>query len=185
MLARVLASKWKGGRMLLLIKSVGSLLAMVMAVLAYTFWPEQAQVFGRPTAEVRNLLKEVGLPPHVFGSEPKTFKVLTPSPERMVWSIAEQGNEEMLRYVVTLTAEGARATRVRVDVTRPNGAPLGPVTANALQRRTVRNIYTVAMREQIAAALERRDFESYKIMFPTAIAVLVNMTALSNWLSPN
>ena len=171
--------------MLFLIKSVGSLLAMVVAVLAYTFWPEQAQVFDRPTAEVRNLLKEVGLPPHVFGSEERTFKVLTPSPERMVWSITEHVNEEIMRYVVTLTAEGANSTRVRVDVTRANGAPLGPATANALQKRTVRNIYTVAMKEQIAAALERRDFEAHKIMFPTAIAVLVNMTALSNWLSPD
>jgi hypothetical protein len=125
MLARVLASEWKGGRMLLLIKSVGSLLAMVVAVLAYTFWPEQAQVFDRPTAEVRNLLKELDLPPHVFGSEPKTFKVLTPSPETMVWSITANVNEEM-RYVVTLAAEGARATRVRVDVTRANLSPSWP-----------------------------------------------------------
>jgi hypothetical protein len=170
--------------MLLLIKGVGSLLAMVVAVLAYTFWPEQAQIFDRPTAEVRNLLKGLDLPPHVFGSEPKTFKVLTPSPETMVWSITANVDEEV-RYVVTLAAEGARATRVKVDFMRANGAPFGPVTANVLQRRTVRNIYTVAMKEQIAAALERRDFEASKIMFPTAIAVLVNMTALSNWLAPD
>ena len=164
--------------MLLLIKSVGSLLATVVWVLAYTFWPEQAQVFDRPVAEVRKVLKEVGLPPHVFGSVEKTFKVLTPSPERMVWSITEHVDEE-IRYVVTLTAEGASATRVTVDFMRPNGVPIGPVTANALQRRTVRNVYVDAMKEHIAAALERRDFQMYKIMLPTAIAVLVNLSALA------
>src|ERR1700712_4611225 len=120
MLARVPAFEWKGARMLMLIKGVGSLLVTVVWLLAYTFWPEQAQVFDRPMPEVRNLLKEVGLPPHVFGSVEKTFKVLTPSPERMVWSITEHVDEE-IRYVVTLTAEGARSTRVSVDFTRPNG----------------------------------------------------------------
>ena len=166
------------GRRMLLIKSAGSLLVTVVWVLAYTFWPEQAQVFQRPVAEVRNLLKEVGLPPHVFGSVEKTFKVLTPSPERMVWSITENVDEE-IRYVVTLTAEGANATRAMVDFTRPNGAPIGPVTANALQRRTVRNVYINAMNEHIAASLERREFQMYKIMLPTAIAVLINMSALA------
>ena len=141
------------------------------------FWPEQAQVFDRPPAEVRSLLKEIGLPPHVFGSVERTLTVLTPSPEKMVWSITEPGEEE-LRYVVTLTAQGPSSTRVGLDFMRASGVPIGPPTANFLQRRTVRNVYINAMQEHIAASLERREFQMYKIMVPTGIAVLINFSAL-------
>jgi hypothetical protein len=165
-----------------LIRTVGTLLAVVAALLVFTFWPEHGQVFGRPAAEVRDALKGLDLPPHVFGSVPKTVRVLTPSPGTMVWSIYEYENE-LMRYVVTLAAEGASATRVSVDVTKPNGAPLGNAAANVVRNRAVRNIYVIAMKEQIAAALEQRDFQTVKIVLPSVIAVLVNMTYISSWLS--
>jgi hypothetical protein len=61
-----------GGRMPgNLAKSVGTLLAIVEGLVVFTFWPERGQVFDRPTAEVRGILKGVDLPPHVFGSVPK------------------------------------------------------------------------------------------------------------------
>jgi hypothetical protein len=159
-----------------LIKTVGGLLAIVVALLAFTYWPEYGQVFGRPAAEVRGALIGVGLPPHVFGSVPKTVKVLTPSPETIVWSISEYNEKELLRYVVTLAAEGASATRVTVDVTGPDKAAIA-------RNRVIRNMYIIAMKEQIAAALEQRDFQTYKIVLPSVIAVLVNLFNISAWLS--
>jgi hypothetical protein len=170
-----------GGRMLgNLAKSVGTLLAIAAGLLGFTFWPERGQVFGRPAAEVRGTLEGLGLPPHVFGSVPKKVKVLTPSRETMVWSIAEYENEEMMRYVVTVAAEGASATRVTVDVTGPTKGPFGDVAARMARNRAVRNLYVIAMKEQIAAALELRSFQTVKIVLPTVIAVLVNLTALSS-----
>ena len=121
-------------------------------------------------------MRGLDLPPHVFGSVPKTFKVLTPAPGTMVWSIAEYDSEEMIRYVVTLAAEGAGATRVTVDVTGPAGTPI-------VGNRVIRNMYIIAMKEQIAAALEQRSFQDYKIVLPSVIAVLVNLTRISAWLS--
>jgi len=104
--------------------TVVTLLAVGAGLVAFIFWPEQGQVFGRSTAEVRGGLQGLGLPPHVFGSVPKKLKVLAPSPETMVWSITENESEEM-RYGVTLTAEGASATRVTVNVTGPAATPIG------------------------------------------------------------
>jgi hypothetical protein len=174
----------EGGRMLLgsLAKSVGVLLATVAALVVFTYWPEYGQVFGRTPAEVRGALAGLDLPPHVFGSVPKKVKVLTPSLGTMVWSISEDESEEMMRYVVTLTAQGAGATRVKVDVTGRTGTPIADVASYSVRTRAVRNIYVIAMKEQIAAALEQRDFQTAKIMLPTAIAVLVNMTYISAWL---
>ena len=170
-----LVSKWVNERMGgNITKTVATLLAMVAGLVAFTFWPEQGQVFGRSTAEVRGALQGLGLPPHVFGSEPKKVTLLTPSPQTMVWSITAHENEEM-RYVVTLAAEGASATRVTVDVTGPARTPIA-------SNRVARNLYIIAMKEQIAAALEQRSFQSYKIVLPTVIAVLVNLTAISAWL---
>jgi hypothetical protein len=166
--------------MLGLAKSVGMLLAMVAGLIVFTFWPEHGQVFDRSTAEVRSTLEGLDLPPHVFGSVPKKVKVLTPSPGTVVWSITENESEEM-RYVVTLTAQGAGATRVKVYVTGPTEGPLGNVAARIAQNRAIRNMYVIAMKEQIAAALEQRDFQTAKIMLPTAIAVLVTIT-ISSWL---
>jgi hypothetical protein len=158
-----------------LIKSVGGLLAIVVGLLAFTYWPEYGQVFGRPAAEVRGALLGVGLPPYVFGSVPKTVKVLTPSPDTIVWSIAED-KDELLRYVVTVAAEGAGATRVTVDITGRDKAAIA-------RNRVIRNMYIIAMKEQIAAALEQRDFHTYKIVLPSVIAVLVNLFGISAWLS--
>ena len=159
-----------------LVKTLGGLLAVVAGLLAFTFWPEYGQVFGRPAAEVRGTLLGLGLPPHVFGSVPKKVTVLTPSSGAIVWSINEYDSDEMLRYVVTLAAEGAGATRVTVDVTGPAGKPIAG-------NRVIRNMYIIAMKEQIAAALEQRDFQTFKIVLPSVIAVLVNMTRISAWLS--
>ena len=103
----------------------------------------------------------------------------------LVWSITEHEDEEMMRYVVTLTAAGASATRVVVYVTKPNGAPLGNAAGNFVQNRAIRNMYVIAMKEQIAAALEQRDFQTVKIVLPSVIAVLVNLMNLSAWLSGN
>jgi hypothetical protein len=165
-----------GGRMRNnLIKNAGWLLAILVGLLAFTYWPEYGQVFARPAAEVRGTLIGLDLPPHVFGSVPKTFKVLTPSPQTMVWSISEYETEQ-LRYVVTLAAEGPKATRVTVDVTGPNKTAIA-------QNRTIRNMYIIAMKEQIAAALEQRSFQTYKIVLPSVIAVLVNLFNISAWLS--
>jgi hypothetical protein len=167
-----------------LVKGGGGLLATLAALVVFTFWPEHGQVFGRPTAEVRGILQGLDLPPHVFGSVPRKVKVLTPSPGMVVWSITEyEDKDEEMRYVVTLAAEGAGATRVKVYVTGPTEGPLGNVAARMARNRTICNIYVIAMKEQIAAALEQREFETAKIMLPTAIAVLVNMTNISNWLS--
>jgi hypothetical protein len=168
-----------GGRMLLT-KAVGPILAIVAGLVVFTLWPERGQVFDRPTAEVRSTLAGLDLPPHVFGDVPKKVKVLTPSPEMMVWSISENESEEV-RYVVTLAAEGASATRVKVYFTGPTEGPLGNVAARIAQNRAIRNMYVIAMKEQIAAALEQRDFQTAKIMLPTAIAVLVTIT-ISSWL---
>jgi hypothetical protein len=166
-----------GGRMRgKIAKGVGTLLAIVAGLLAFTFWPEQGQVFDRTPAEVRGVLAGLDLPPYVFGDEPKKFKVLTPSPKTMVWSITENEDEEM-RYVVTLAAEGASATRVMVDVTGPTKGPLGDVAARWARNRAIRNLYVIAMKEQIAAALEQRSFQTIKIVLPTVIAVFVAATS--------
>jgi hypothetical protein len=164
-----------------LAKYLGTLLAIVAGLVGFTFWPEQGQIFSRSRAEVRGALEGLDLPPLVFGSVPKKVKVLTPSPGTMVWSITEHESEEM-RYVVTLVAEGAGATRVMVDVTGPTEGPLGNVAARIARNRAIRNLYVIAMKEQIAAALEQRSFQTAKIVLPSAIAVLVNLAGISAWL---
>jgi hypothetical protein len=168
-----------GGRMRdNLMKGVGTLLAIVAGLIAFTYWPERGQVFDRTAAEVRSSLAGLDLPPLVFGDEPKKVKVLTPSPNTMVWSISENEDEEMMRYVVTLAAEGARATRVVVDVTGPTKGRLGDVAARLARNRAIRNMYVIAMKEQVAAALEQRSFQTVKIVLPSVIAVFV--TAISS-----
>jgi hypothetical protein len=65
---------------------------------------------------------------------------------------------------------------VTVDVAGRAGTPIAG-------NRVIRNIYILAMKEQIAAALEQRSFQTYKIVLPSMIAVLVNLFKISAWLS--
>src|SRR5262249_17913319 len=64
---------------------------------------------------------------------------------------------------------------VRVDVTGPASGPMSYVGARLAASRTIKNLYATAMEEQVAAALQHRDF-ALSVVFPAMfVAVFANI----------
>jgi hypothetical protein len=135
-------------------------------------------VYAVPIGEARQVLARTGLPPLVFGSEEPEVAVQAEGPSRIVWILRKDG-AEMMRYVAVLSPDGDGATRVNLDLVGATQGPYGHTGERLAQNEAIRNLYLVAMEERIASALERRPFESARIMPATAAATAANIGRIS------
>ena len=130
--------------------------------------------YAVPIGEARQVLARTGLPPLVFGSDPPDVSVRAEGPSRIVWILHKDG-AEMMRYVAELSPDGDASTRVSLDLAGATQGPYRNTGERLAQNGTIRNLYLVAMEERIASALERRPFDSSKIMPATMVAAAANI----------
>lgn len=164
--------------------------------------------YSLPIAEVHETLSRTPLPPVVFGSEmdsgapqftsvfptnmkvemlpepgeedgmPRNFDIDAADPTRVVWTVKKDGNPVM-RLSANLTASGANVTRVTVDLTAPEGDAGGEIAERIAKYSTIKNMYVTAMKEQIAASLEGRDFNLSSVYPAMMAATAANMSELT------
>ena len=139
--------------------------------------PAQDDVYRVPVEEARQQLAQTGRPPFVFGSSPPDVDAQAPTPSTVVWVVSQEG-AEIMRYVAELSSEGEEATRVSLRLTGVTAGRFGNVEQRLAQNPTIRNLYIVAMREQIASTLERRPYELSRIYPATVAARTANMAQI-------
>jgi hypothetical protein len=142
-------------------------------------WGESAVTYKQPIAAVRAKLATVEAPPLVFGSEyDRRLKLVQSDSQSVVW-IVEDGGKEALRFTARLSPVRADATEVKIDVSGPTSGPFGDVQRRLSEYRSVRHMYVIAMKEQVAATLEDRAY-NWAVVAPTvAFATMANLFGLS------
>jgi hypothetical protein len=175
----------------------GAVTLTVMFLYAAGYFSASTQVFNVPLAEAHDTLARTPLPPIVLGSSngddiprftskfPTTikidllpppsrdhaahgFKIDASNPKRIVWTFLKDGAEALF-FIATLEPAGDGSTRIAVDLTGPSSGRYGDMAKKIGANRTIRNLYVTAMKEQIAAVLEHRDFNLTGI-YPAMLA---------------
>ncbi len=140
---------------------VAVLVALVVAVPLFAFDRDPVHDVAMP--EARRLLQAMPPATFVFGSGAPRFETRIESVRgdeeaRIAW-VAMRGGGELFRYVATITDAGRGRTRVALDLTAPAGGGPESAARRLEARPAARALYVAAMREQIAATLDRRDYD--------------------------
>ena len=148
---------------------------ILLSVGAYYYLRAPDHVYPLPMREAHRILEKTNLPPMVLGTTPPAFEVKSADPARIVWAV-KRGNVVVLNFIAELSAFSETATRVEIKIAAPGAGP----AAAEMERRinehlTIKQLYLIAMDEQVAAALEHRNFNMAKVAAPTMIATLANM----------
>ncbi len=153
-------------------------LAGVAAVVLMSACSQQGgAVYQTPIAEARKVLVATGLPPFVFGSEEPAWQVVDDGTD-VSWVVQRDG-AELFRYVAHLKEEGPGATRVKVELKGVESGPSGNVAKSLSEHPAIRDMYVVAINEQIASALQHRPFDMTRVYPSLTVATIANMGALS------
>ena len=146
----------------------------VLGVSAWYYLRKPEHVYPLSMREAHRILEKTGLPPMVLGMPAPTFEIQTADPAKIVWAIKRGG--AALNLVAELSPAGDASTRVEIKIAA-SGAGLA---AAEMERRinehlTIKQLYLIAMDEQVAAALERRNFDFSRITTPMMVATIANM----------
>ncbi len=149
------------------------LLALLPALLLTACSQERGAVYSVPLDRARKILSKTDLPP-VFGSNAPGVEIRASKPSEVTWIVSNNGSE-LMRYVATLSEAGKDRTRVELELKGAKGGAPGDVEKRFADNASVKNLYLVAMKEQVAAALEGRDLDMMKIYPALSVAALANM----------
>lgn len=160
--------------------------------------------YSMPMAEVHDTLSRTPLPPVFFGSDPnaampqftsalptkmkveklsrfgddngmpRNFTIDASKPNRIAWTVT-RNKRPVFKLVADLTADGERSTRIAVSVTTADGDGSGKIAERIAKYPEIANMYVTAMKEQIAASLEDRDFNMATVYPAMMAAAAVNM----------
>jgi hypothetical protein len=153
-----------------------SLIAILAIALMTACSQQSGSVYQVPIAEARHILVGTGLPPLVFGTEEPPWDVHDGG-SQVIW-IVRRDDTELFRYVAHLKEENPGATRVEIELVGAQSGPGGNIAQRLAEHPAIRDMFLVAINEQIASALEHRPFETARIYPATAIAFMENMGSL-------
>ncbi len=158
---------------------MGRLIVLMVLGLYLVFdfvWGESATTYKQPIGAVRATLAAMEAPPLVLGTTAR-FRLAQIDSRSVVWVAEDDGNEG-LRFIARLTPAGADATAVKIDVSGPASGAFGDVQRRLSRSRSIRHMYIVAIKEQVAATLGDRVY-NWAVVAPTVVvAVLANWSEL-------
>ena len=129
----------------------------------------QGEVYQRPPAEVRDLLRTVEVPLYMFGSSADTQSTLDASnPATIVWKITAD-DSPLMKFTATLLPEGDTGTRVAVAVDGALAGKYGDVQARLEKAKEIRTLYLVSMTEAVDSTLDGRAYDITRT-YPALIA---------------
>jgi hypothetical protein len=144
---------------------------LIAGAIASEFAREGAEVYKMPMLQAHRILATAGLPDGVLGSEPKTFDLDSHDPRKIVW-IVKDGGKEAMRFAALLSPVDAGSTEVRVEVSGPTAGPFGDVQRRLSEYRSIRHLYVMAMKENVAATFDGRKFSFATVIPAATIATL-------------
>ena len=150
------------------------LLAIVFALLFVSACGDRGKLYSRSLDDVHSTLAGINELPPVFGSDGPDVGVDSTDPSAVSWVLRKNGTEVM-RFVARLESEGQASTRVKLEL-----AGVGNVEQKLKEHKEIRDLYLVAMDEQISSKLENRKFDASKIMAATMRAAAANVGTIAN-----
>ena len=132
---------------------------IVSAAILVSGCGEQGEVYQRPPAEVRDLLRTVEVPLYMFGSSAATDALVDSSdPSAIAWKITAD-ERPLMTFTARIVAEGDTKTRVTVDVEGARTGKYGDVQARLEKAREIRALYLVSMTEAVDSTLDGRAYD--------------------------
>ena len=141
------------------------------------------QTFDITAAEAKQILKRTEVPYDVLGNNDLRSHVIEKSPTSLVWKVTLEG-AEYLQFTADLSSADPASTQVVVSVKGPASGRYAKMEKALNDNVTVKNLYLAAMEEEIAAALEKRDFDIMKITPQLLAATGANLGAISDRFDP-
>lgn len=149
------------------------LLALLPTILVAACSQDRGRVYPVTLDRARHILSKTDLPP-VFGSDPPSVEIQANKPSEVIWIVGRDGSE-LMRYIATLSDAGQGRTHIVLKLTGTKGGPAGDVEQRFAENPSVKNLYLVAMGEQIASAIEGRPMDMTNVFSALATAVRANM----------
>jgi hypothetical protein len=153
--------------------------AMLLALLFIGACSDRGKVYPRSLDDVHAVLAGINELPPVFGSDEPDLSIDSTDPSAVVWVLRKDGSEAM-RFVAKLESTGQTSTRVSLDLLAPTEGPFGNVEQRLKDHSEIKDLYLVAMDEQIASRLENRAFDATKTMAATLKAGAANAGMIAN-----
>jgi hypothetical protein len=153
-------------------------IAAALAILCLSACSKGGVVYPRPLQDVHEVLAETDELPPVFGSDEPDHSVDSSDPNAVKWILSKNGSEVM-RFTATLQPDEPNQTRVTVTIEAPTESPFGNMDQKLKDNKSIRNLYLVAMNEQIASRLENRPFDMSKTYGALAAATAANIGNIS------
>jgi hypothetical protein len=155
------------------------LLSIVFAFALVAACGDRGKVYSRSIDDVHSVLAANDELPPVFGSNEPDVSVEASDPSQVAWVLRKNGSE-MMRFVAKLESDGHASTRVKLSLAGVIEGPFGNVEQRLKDHSEIRDLYLVAMDEQISSKLENRAFDASKIMAATMRAAAANIGTISN-----
>ncbi len=120
------------------------------------------RTFDIRASEAKQILTQTEVPYDGLGSSELRSYVVEKSPTELEWKVTLDG-AKYLQFPAVLSSIDPKSTHVSVSVQRATSGRY-PKMGQALNDNiTIKNLSLAAMEEEIAAALEKRDFNMMKI----------------------
>jgi hypothetical protein len=138
-------------------------IGLVTALLLAACGAQSGTYYEKSPEAVKTALKSAVLPYHILGEHAAGSKVTTPDGNTVVTAILGKDGNEMMRFVTTITADGA-GSRINTDVQAPQGANSDRAKDTMKKQAFAMALMEKLAAEHVAAAVEGRPFD---MMFAT------------------
>jgi hypothetical protein len=138
----------------------------------------QGQNFDLPASEAKQILLQTEVPYDVLGSPDLRAYAVAEGRDTVVWRVLLQ-DAEYMRFAATITSSNPASTHVVVSVSGPPSGRYAAMGQALNENASVKNLYLAAMQEEVAAALEKRDFNIIKVSPQLLAAIAANMGSIS------
>jgi hypothetical protein len=133
------------------------------------------KVYPTTMEHMHEVLTHVDDLPPIFGSNVPDLAMDTTDPNHVSWIVSLRGSE-IMRYVADLEPAGDHATRMTLHLV----GSTDDIQARMKQHPEIRNLYLVAMREEIDAEFEERPFDISRTYGAMMAATAANIGTISN-----
>ncbi|WP_284123751.1 hypothetical protein [Parerythrobacter aestuarii] len=113
--------------------------------------------YDKTPAEVRSALQSALVPLHVLGGQVTGSRVTRLDDETMVTSLLDEGENELMRFVTTVSADG-EGSRVETIVEAPKGVHAKRAEETMKKQAIAVSLLELVAQEHVASAIEGRPF---------------------------
>jgi hypothetical protein len=137
------------------------------------------QSFDIPASEAKKILLQTEVPYDVLGNSNLRANVIEKGPTTLVWKVMLD-DSEFMQFTAEVTPNNHTSTQVVISVNGPTAGKYAGLEKALNDNITVKNLYLAAMQEEVAAALEKRDFDILKISPQLMAATGANLGAIAD-----